>query len=195
MHASIWAAGSVVVLWFAGCGGTASNGTGSSPATYCEAEAAWRDRCKDQQCGTSTFVCPVDASCPPPQPSTCNVNNLTCDAPGAEACLARVFRPEALLQLRDCELALACNGDKEHCLEVVSLPNPLPEAAAFAAGCERKQRDCEGQYTGGDRNFFCFDLSAMTADYVAIYQQCLEGDCNSIRGCMDGGKFDAFCAM
>jgi hypothetical protein len=196
VRASVCATGSVFVLWFAGCGGTTAGNTGSGTArTYCEAEAVWRERCRNETCGSSTVLCPPDGPCPPPAPQPCSVSNLTCDTAGAQACLERIFRPEALTQMRDCELALPCNGGKEHCIEVVSLPDPSPAMVAFTAACERRQQECVGQFTGSDSNFFCFDLSPMKDDYIALYQECLNGTCDSIRGCMDGGKFDAFCAM
>jgi hypothetical protein len=160
----------VVLLPFAGCGGTATNGSGSTPGSaqaYCDAELAWRDRC--------------------------NASNVNCDVYGVE-CFARVYRPEALAQMRDCELQHPCSGGKEHCIEEASLPTPLASGAEFKTACEAKQLECEGQIVG-DNAFFCFDLSPNTDEYVAVMRSCLDEACSAIRGCMDQGKLDAFCAM
>ena len=108
------------------------------------------------------------------------------------ACLERIFRPEALVQMKQCELTLACDGGREHCAENITFSNPLPSALAFQTECEARQTECVGQVSEG---FFCFDLSANTDEYVSIYRDCLAETCNAIRGCMDRGKFDSFCAM
>jgi len=160
-------------------------------AGHCNAESAWRERCKNETCSPTVTVCPTDAPCPSPEPRPCNVSNLICDTPGMDACLERVFRPEALAQMRQCELDLACDGGREHCIENVTLPDSLPSAKEFETACQARVVECVGQT---NEPFGCAVFSAMTDEWIALWRACLDEPCGSIRGCQEGGKLDAFCA-
>lgn len=159
----------LLALAMSSCSGSAED-THSSPGVdgYCSAERGWQNRC----------------------PGT-NANEPPCGTYGA-ACLERIFRPDGLTKMTECAQKLACDANIDDCGEDLISPDPLPSATAFSSECQARLTACEGQL---EDQFFCFDLSAHTEAYIAVFRACLNEPCTSIRGCEDQGKFASFCAM
>jgi hypothetical protein len=133
----------------------------TAAASYCSAETRWKERCSQEICPGSGSVCPAGSTCPSMPDPPCDVANLFCETYG-EPCLSRIYRPEALAAI------------------TAKLSPPPPAAVAFSKACTERKTACESQITS-DAEFFCFDLSAMTDDYIAIFQTCLSKPCTTIR--------------
>ena len=157
----------LLLLSLARCGGaTSSREGGAGGATgaaqgYCEAESAWRSRC--------SFV-----------------GELMCGNLGA-ACLSKIYRPEALVILRDCEQALSCSSAGDQCFTEVVLTDQLPSAAEFASACAAKNRAC-------GKSSQCSVPNEKGDGYFAAIRACLDEPCDAVDACQIGLTFEAICS-
>src|SRR5262245_51196330 len=130
-------------LFFAmGCSdGNGGSGSASDWSATCQSESKFRERCQKQGEGD------------------------LCSTYG-QSCVSRIYRSDAAEPVRKCIDSLECAGSIEDCYEKTTLSRSSA-AANWKTACEARLAQCQPEF-GPDEQFFCFDLSSATDEYIAI---------------------------